>query len=94
MKMFNVLRVIWNLNRVGVAATANTCADTLGISRYRARKIAHSCAEIDLVSWVSTFHRPNVNKRSYYLTDRGRCVLLAYYGKPLDFRGVLQCQPS
>ncbi len=85
--LFDVMRVIWNLNRAGVEATANKCSNITGMSTYRVRRIAHTASELELVSWVSVPHRPNVNKRSYYLTDTGRSVLLAYYGKSSAFKG-------
>lgn len=88
MKLFEVLRVIWDLNRAGAETTTHTCSSLLGISRYRFRKIAHSAAEIDLVNWKTVPHRPNVDKRDYYLTDKGRVVLLAYEGKPLSFKEI------
>lgn len=89
MMLFEVMTVIWNLNRVGVSPTANICSKKLGISEYQVRKATTICAAIDLVNWKTLHHRPNVVKRSYYLTDKGRAVLMAFHGFPLSFKGVI-----
>jgi Mn-dependent DtxR family transcriptional regulator len=78
MRVFDALRAIYDLNRVGVEATATALSRTLGISVYRVRKLVHSLHEIGLTDWTAVKHRRNVTKRLYRLTPKGRDVLIAF----------------
>lgn len=76
--LFDVLEMIYSINRAGIPCTATTAAKALKTSEYRFRQIAHSCAEINLLDWRVIPHRPNVSKRDYVLTAKGRRVLYAF----------------
>ena len=78
MKMFVILRALYDLNRVGVKPTSHAISNLTEMTVYKARKYCHSLGEIGLVKWESVHHRANVSKRLYTLTSRGRDVLIAY----------------
>jgi DNA-binding IclR family transcriptional regulator len=86
MKIFAVLDCLLWWGRAKQPCTATAVANQVGVSTYRARKILHSLHELGLVDWDLIPHRPNVTKRAYRTTVRGRAVLAAYedYAPPSE----------
>lgn len=78
MKMFEVLDLLDRWGRAGVPVTSVLAANQLQMSVYRVRKTMRSLREVGLVDWDYAEHRPQVQKRLYRTTVRGRAVLAAY----------------
>jgi len=85
--VFDVLIIISDLNRAGVAPTANACSKVMGESVYITRKITHQAASMGLVGWKTVHHREHVQKRVYSLTHKGCLVVEAYTGKLPGWQG-------
>lgn len=78
MLLFRLLECVRVLSRVGGYCTSHRVAAYCEVSVYKARKTLHECKDIGLVDWTRVEHRPNVHKRVYELTDKGRAVNHAY----------------